>query len=590
MTNPDIAAAFDEIADLLDIQGGDTFRVRAYRNVARIVTGFDRPVTAMLDEGFDLDTLPGIGADLAGKIASVARTGHCALLDQLREQVPAGLRAMLGLAGLGPKRVRTLHAELGVRTLEQLRDVARKQRIRTLPGFGPKTEETILRSVLLRLIQDRRTRIGEAAAAAEPLLAQLRTVPGVVHAEAAGSLRRMRETVGDLDIVLAAKRGAAAIEQFTRFEAVDRVLSKGGTRASVVLKGGLQMDLRAVAPSSFGAAWLYFTGSKAHNIALRRIAQSAGLKLNEYGLFRGAERIAGETEASVYRALGLSWIDPELREDRGEIEAARTMSLPALVRLDQLRGDLHVHTRAGIGTGTIEEMAQAARQAGLKYIAITDRSRHLGAAQGIDVEGLSRQIDRIDELNAQLGGLVLLKGVEADILEDGSLDFPDSLLSRLDVVVGAVHHGFDLPREKQTERLLRAMDNPHFHILAHPTGRVLDQRAPSDIDLVRVMRKARERGCFVELNAQPDRLDLDDAGCRLAKEEGVLVSIASGARGPTEFAQLCWGIGQARRGWLQADDVLNTRPAGHLRQLCKTRQGLDPAPQATALPATADIE
>ena len=589
MTNADIAAAFDEIADLLDIQGADTFRVRAYRNAARIVTGFDRPVAEMLDEGFDLDALPGIGADLAAKIADVARTGRCALLDRLREQVPTGLRAMLGLAGLGPKRVRTLHAELGVRTLEQLRDAARKQHIRTLRGFGPKIEDTILRSVLMRLLQERRARVGQAAAMAEPLLAQLRALPGVVRAEAAGSLRRMRETVGDLDIVLAAKRGAAAIEQFTRLEDVERVVSKGSTRASVVLKGGLQMDLRAVAPPSFGAAWLYFTGSKAHNIALRRLAQSAGLKLNEYGLFRGDERIAGDTEASVYRALGLTWIDPELREDRGEIEAARTISLPALVRLDQLRGDLHVHTVASGGAGTIEEMAEAAGQAGLQYIAITDHSRHLGAAQGIDAEALSRQIDRIDELNARLGGVTLLKGVEAGILEDGSLDLPAPLLARLDVIVGAVHEGLDLPREKQTERLLRAMDNPHFHILAHPTGRVLDQRPPCDIDLVRVMRKARERGCFVELNARPDRMDLDDAGCRIAKEEGVLVSIASDARRPAEFEQLRWGVGQARRGWLEAADVLNTRSAGSLKQLLKTGRGAVAALLAAALPTTADV-
>jgi DNA polymerase (family 10) len=348
------------------------------------------------------------------------------------------------------------------------------------------------------------------------------------------------------------------------------VLSAGTTRSSVVLGSGLQVDLRAVAPASFGAAWIYFTGSKAHNIALRKLAQDRGLKLNEYGLYRDNRRIAGNTEASVYEALGLAYIEPELREDRGEIEAARTGQLPELVQRKDLRGDLHAHTTDSDGADSLEAMAEAARERGLQYLAITDHSRGSGLPRSLAADGLARQIDRIDTLNERLKGIVLLKGVEVEILEDGRLDLPDALLRRLDLVVGAVHHRFDLPRARQTERLLRAMDRPCFSILAHPTTRLIDERPACEFDLQRVLRKARERGCFVELDAQPSRLDLPDAACRLARDEGVLVSIASDAHGAGEFDYLGLGIGQARRGWLRAIDVLNTRALPQLRALLDT--------------------
>lgn len=586
--NADVAAVFDEIADLLEIQGSNTFRVRAYRNAARLLTGLGKPVAAMADRIEDLDALPGIGADLAGKIQEIVRTGHCALLDRLRKEVPPSIAELLKLPGLGPKRVRVLHDELGVQTLEALRDAAEKQRIRGVHGFGERTESLILEAVRSRLESQRRVQRVVALQVAEALLSDLKSQPGVERAEAAGSLRRGRDTVGDLDLVLAVSRGSPALEHFAAGANVQRVLARGSTRASVVLRNGLQVDVRAVPPASFGAAWLYFTGSKPHNIQLRRLAQDAGLKLNEYGLYRGERRIAAATEESIYRALGLPWIDPALREDRGEIDAARAGHLPSLVRLGDLRGDLHAHTSDSDGHDGLEAMALAARRAGLQYLAITDHSKRLAVTHGLDTDRLLRQIDRIDEINAKRNGIVLLKGVEVDILEDGSLDLPNEVLSRLDLVVGAVHQHFDLPRERQTERLMRAMDAPHFSILAHPTGRLIDERGPCDIDLRRLLSHARARGCFVELNAQPARLDLDEFACRVAKEEGVLVSIASDAHRGLDVDHLRHGIDQARRGWLEARDVLNTRSLAELRPLLDASMGRATR-SASSVPVAASV-
>jgi DNA polymerase (family X) len=567
--NADIAAVFGEIADRLEIEDANPFRVRAYRNAARMVGELGRSVRTMIEQGADLEALPGIGPDLAGKMREIVATGSCGLLARLRKELPPTITELLALPGIGPKRVRALHHELDVQTIEQLHQAAQQGRIRTVHGFGPKTEEQILRATAahLNLNHPQRFRRVVGAAVAESLLAFLRSVPDVVQAEAAGSLRRRRDTVGDLDLLVAAPPGNPVIDRFVGFEDVRQVLARGATKASVVLKNGMQVDLRAVPGESFGAAWVYFTGSKAHNIALRRLAQERGLKINEYGVWRGAERIAGETEASVYGAVGLPFIDPELREDRGELEAARQARLPVLLQRADLRGDLHVHTKDSDGHDTIEAMADAAREQGLEYLAITDHSRRLAVAHGLDPVRLAKQIDRIDRINERLRGFTVLKGVEVDILEDGTLDLPDSILQRLDLVVGAVHHRFDLSRAKQTDRLLRAIDQRHFSILAHPTGRLIGEREPCDVDLLRVLRHARQRGCFVELNAQPARLDLDDTACQMAQAEGVLVSLNSDAHSVLDFDDLQHGIGQARRGWLEKADVLNTRPLDVLRPL-----------------------
>lgn len=565
--NADIAAIFEEIADLLEIQGANPFRVRAYRNAARTVGEFGRDLAALLARGQALPKIPGIGEDLARKIHEIASTGKSSFLERLHKELPETITELLHIPGLGPKKVKALYDQLRVDSLADLRAAAEAGRIRALPGFGEKTERHILEALAVRTDTARRFKRPVAAQYAEALAAALRAVPGVTRLEIAGSYRRCRETVGDIDLLVTAQDSAPVMARVIGYDEVAEVLSQGDTRASVVLRCGLQVDLRVVPEASYGAALAYFTGSKAHNIVLRKRAQARGLKLNEYGVFRGETPIAGATEESVYAALGLPWIPPELREDRGEVEWAERGPLPTLITRADLRGDLHCHTKASDGANTLAEMTEAARARGLEYLAITEHSQRLKMVHGLDSARLLKQMDEIDRLNAELSGIVLLKGIEVDILEDGRLDLPDDVLGRLDLVVGAVHSQFDLPPAKQTARLLRAMDHPHFTILAHPTTRELDRRPPMDADWLRIIRHARERGCYLELDSQPDRLDLLDTWCRVAKEEGVLVAIDSDAHSVHDFDDLVWGIGQARRGWLTREDVLNTRPLAELRPL-----------------------
>ena len=567
--NADITAIFGEIADRLEIEGANPFRIRAYRNAARILGDLAQDARQLVERGEDLTRLPGIGSDLAAKINEIVGTGRCSLLERLRRELPPAITELLKIPGLGPKRVRALYHDLDVQTVEQLQRAARDGRIRALPGFGEKTEQNILQALEAHVSQSRRFKLATAAQYAEALRAFLQGVPGVQQVSVAGSFRRMRETVGDLDILVTAAADSTVMQRFTAYDEVAEVYSAGETRASVLLKCGLQVDLRVVAQESYGAALHYFTGSKAHNIAIRRIAQQLGLKINEYGVFRGKQRIAGDSEESVYRAVGLPYIAPELREDRGEIEAARGGRLPQLVELSDLCGDLHAHSKASDGHDSLRDMALAAKALGLEYLAITEHSRRLTVAHGLDPVQLARQCDEIDRLNEELNGITLLKGIEVDILEDGSLDLPDGVLGRLDLVVGAVHSRFDLTRAKQTERILRAIDHPHFTLLAHPSGRLIERREPYDVDMLRIIRHARQRGCFLELDANPERLDLIDSHCQSAKEEGVLVSIDSDAHSTFDFANLRYGVGQARRGWLEKADVLNTRTLAALRKLLK---------------------
>jgi DNA polymerase (family 10) len=567
--NTDIATAFQEIADLLEIEGANPFRIRAYRNAARTLEELSQDARTLLERGDDLTRLPGIGDDLAAKIVEIVTTGSCSLLQRLHRELPPAVTELLHIPGLGPKRVKVLYHDLDVQTVEQLYRAARDGRIRTLPGFGEKTELNILQSVEAHVSKVRRFKLATAAQYAEALATYLQGTPGVLQVTVAGSFRRMRETVGDIDILVTADPISLVIQRITLYDEVTEVLSAGDTRASVVLKCGLQVDLRVVSKQNYGAALHYFTGSKAHNIAIRRIAQKLGLKINEYGVFRDGIRIAGETEVSVYRAVGLPYIEPELREDRGEIEVARAGRLPCLVKISDLKGDLHAHSKASDGHDSLRDMAMAAQHMGFEYLAITEHSRRLTVAHGLDPQRLLRQCDEIDRLNTELAGITLLKGIEVDILEDGSLDLPDNVLGRLDLVVGAVHSKFELSRIRQTERILRAMQHPHFTLLAHPTGRLLEQRAPYDVDMQRLIREAKQRGCFLELNAHPERLDLLDTYCQMAKDEGVLISVNSDAHSRYDFANLRFGIGQARRGWLEKQDVLNTRSLVELRSLIK---------------------
>jgi DNA polymerase (family 10) len=565
--NADIAAKFEEIADLLEIEAANPFRVRAYRNAARTLRGLRREAAAMLADGEDLSELPGIGKDLAGKIGEIVDTGSVALLDKLHKELPASLPALLDVPGLGPKRVKVLHETLGIETPEALAAAAKAGKLRRLAGFGAKTEARIFAALTAHESAARRFGLAEVTGLAETLVEHLRGAPGIGRVAVAGSYRRRRDTVGDLDILAIAAKAAPVMARFVAFDGIERVVSQGPTRSTVMLRGGLQVDLRVVAKESYGAALYYFTGSKAHNIAVRRLGQARGLKINEYGVFRGERRIAGETEESVFGAVGLPYIEPELREDRGEIEAARVGKLPRLVEAKDLKGDLHCHTMAGDGRDSLVEMAEAARERGLEYLAITEQSRRLGMAHGLDVKRLRRQMAEIDKLNGRLKGFTVLKGIEVDIPEDGRLDLPDEVLSDLDLVVGAVHGKFDLPRDKQTERLLRAMDHPGFTILAHPGGRLIGQREAMEIDMERVVEAAAARGCFLELNAQPERLDLTDIHCQMAKAAGVLVAISSDAHRSEDFDRLGFGIGQARRGWLGKADVLNSRSLAKLRPL-----------------------
>lgn len=566
--NADVAVVFEEIADLLEIRNENPFRVRAYRNAARNLQGLGMPVADLLARGEDLTKLPGIGHDLAARIEEIVTTGKCRLLATLHKQVPHSVTELLKIRGLGPKRVRTLYQELDVRTLEQLARAAHDGRIRALPGFGPKTEQAILEAVSRQAQQQPRIKLAVAAQYALPLQDWLQALPGVQQVVIAGSYRRARETVGDLDILVTADV-PGIMDSVVRYDEVSKVLASGPTRATLLLRSGLQVDVRVVEQDCFGAALLYFTGSREHNIALRRLAQERGLRISEYGVFRGKQRTAGATEQSVYRSVGLPWIEPELRENRGELEAARAGKLPRLVTLADLRGDLHAHTTATDGHNSLREMAAAARAAGLEYLAITEHSRRLTVAHGLDPQRLRRQMHAIDRLNEQLDGITLLKGVEVDILDDGRLDLPDEVLGELDLVIGAVHSNFKLSRAQQTERIMRAMDRPYFTLLAHPTGRLLETREPYDVDMLRIIRKARERGCFLELNAHPERLDLLDVYCQMARDEGVLVAVNSDSHSTRDFANLAYGIGQARRGWLEKRDVLNTRTLKQLQRLLR---------------------
>lgn len=564
-----VAAVFGEIADRLEVQDANPFRVRAYRKAARTVQELPEDVGELVAHGQTVEGLPGIGADLAGKVAEIASTGTCTLVEQLRRQMPPAITELLKVPGLGPKRVKALWQELHVQTPEQALRAAHDGRVQGLHGFGETMAKNIEHALRAHLSKERRMKLAVAAEHAESLAAYLRATPQVRQVEVAGSYRRMRDTVGDLDIVVSASDHRAVVSRFTSYPDVEETLAQGATRASVRLRGGLSVDLRVVPAESFGAALAYFTGSKAHNIALRRIAQDRGLKLNEYGLFRGTKRISGETELSVYAALGLPWIPPELREDRGEIEAAREGRLPKLIELANLRGDLHVHTTATDGRDTLETMVAAAKTRGLEYMAITDHSRRQTMAHGLDPARLAKQGGAIDRLNATMHGFRVLKGIEVDILPAGQLDLPDDTLERLDVVIAAVHSKFDLDRASQTERILRALDNPLVTLLAHPTGRLLSEREPYDVDMLQIIRKARARRVHLEVNAHPERLDLVDTHCRMARDEGVLVVINSDAHAARELDNLRFGVGQARRGWITASDVLNARPLSQVLALLR---------------------
>jgi DNA polymerase (family 10) len=565
--NADIAEIFNKVADLLEIEGANPFRVRAYRDAARTFRGLSKSAAAMIADGEDLSALPGIGKDLAQKVKQIVETGALGQLKTLEERLPPGLHQLLRIPGLGPKKVKALYDELEIGDPEALKRAAENGKIRELKGFGAKTEQKILQEIEAESWGDNRTPWPRAEEIARSLVEYLKKGDGVKAIEVAGSFRRRRETVGDLDILVACKRGADIMERFVSYEDVGRVVARGKTKTSVVLRSGLQVDLRKLPRVGYGAGLHYFTGSKAHNIAVRKRGQKKGLKINEYGVYKNDERVAGRTEKSVFEKVDLPFIEPELREGRGEIQAAETGRLPDLIRLEDIRGDLHAHTSETDGRNSLEEMVAAAKNRGYGYLAISNHSKSLTVAKGLDADRLLKSIEKMAALEEKLDDFKILKAIEVDILDDGALDLPDSVLKQLDLVVCAVHSAFRLSREKQTERIIRAMDNPHFNILAHPTGRLINERAPYEVDMERLIEAAAQRGCFLELNAHPDRLDLKASHCQAAKDRGVRIAISTDAHSTAHLEYMRLGVGQARRGWLEPDDVLNTRTWRALKNL-----------------------
>jgi DNA polymerase (family X) len=565
MQNPDIARLFDEVADLLEIQSQNPFRVRAYRNAARVVRDFPRPLQDEVRQGADLTEIPGIGDDLAEKIATIVASGDLPLHKELVAKLPAGLLDLLRIPGLGPKRVKTLYTRLKVKSAPDLEKALAKGSVRTLAGFGPKMEEKIRAGLGAALHVERRLLLPEAETHARALLEYLRTGGGLTNLEVAGSYRRRKESIGDLDILVTTKDPHAVIERFAAYPDVAAVASRGDTRVTVQLRGGLQVDLRVVEPAAYGAALLYFTGSKAHNIELRQIAQDKKYKLNEYGVYRGTRRIAGSTEQEVYTKLGLDWIPPELREARGEIALARAHRLPTLVSLDQIRGDLQMHTTESDGEASLEQMVEACRARGYAYCAITDHSKRVTMALGLDPKRLRAQWKTIDAWNARTRGFTILRSVELDILEDGTLDLPDDVLAEADYVVASIHYGMTQDERTLTRRVIGAIEHPGVDAIGHPTGRRVGKRESYPLDFAAVAKAAADHGCLLELDGHPERMDLPETLAAAAKTHGVRFVLSTDSHNPGNLANMQYAVNLARRAGLEAADILNTKPLAQFR-------------------------
>lgn len=558
MTNSEVAHALERLATLLEIDGANPFRVRAHREAARIVESHAEPMTRVGAEPGALEEIKGIGKDLAQKIRDLAQTGDTPMLAELRGRIPDAVAGFTELQGLGPKRVKTLFETLGIRDREQLEAAAKAGKLRGLPGFGEKVEQNVLKALATASQWSGRMLLAAAWPLAHALVDHVRAIPGVEQAELAGSFRRRKETVGDLDLLVSGGDADVVMQAFTTHPSVVDILGRGETKSSVRLQSGLQVDLRVVPSASFGAALLYFTGSKAHNIELRRMAQDKGLSLNEYGLTRGEQTLASHTEDEVYRALGLPWIPPELREAQGEIEWALADELPQLIELGDLRGDLHMHTTRSDGRDDLDTMAQAALERGYDYIAITEHSKALAMANGFDAARVRRSVGEIEALRGRFPKLRILHGLEVDILKDGSLDLDDETLAILDWVVVSIHSAFDLPPEAATARALRAVRNPWVHVFGHPTGRLIGSREPVAFDVEQVAAEAAAHGVAMEINASPDRLDLSDVNARIALAKGCRFTIDTDAHATSHLENMRFGVFQARRAGLTRGDVLNT--------------------------------
>ena len=571
MKNQEIAKIFNDIADLLEIKGENPFRIRAYRRAAQNIEGLAKDVAEISKD--ELLTIPGIGKDLAGKVEEYVRTGKLQSYEDLKKEVPEGLSTLLSVPSLGPKTAKLLFEKLKIKDLEMLEQFTREHRLIGLPGIKEKTEENILKGVEMLKRGLERKPLGKVLPLANDILEHLRKKAPVKKLNIAGSIRRWKETIKDIDILATSESPKEVMKTFVHLPHVREILMQGPTKSSVISHEDLQVDLRVVEEESFGAALAYFTGSKAHNIRLREMAVKAGLKINEYGIFREKDdkRLGGEKEEDIYRILGLPFIPPEIREDTGEIEAALSGKLPKLVEPRDIKGDLHVHSNWSDGSHDFEELIAEARKRGYRYIAITDHSKGLGIARGLTVERLLEEKKQIDSLNKRLKGFKLLAGIEVDIRSDGQLDLPDDVLKKLDIVVASIHSGFKQSKEQLTRRLISAMKNPYVSIIAHPTGRLIGEREPYDIDMNTIFEVAKETGTAIEINAYPLRLDLNDIHARMAKEKGVSFVISTDTHIISHFEYMTYGVSVARRGWLEKENILNTLNHNSLLTLLKKK-------------------
>ncbi|HEX9666171.1 MAG TPA: DNA polymerase/3'-5' exonuclease PolX [Thermodesulfobacteriota bacterium] len=555
--NVEIADIFERIADSLDILEENPFKIRAYRNGSRNLRELAEDVKDITERD-ELSKIPGIGKDLAEKIREYIANGRIKYYEELNEKVPRELVELLAIQGLGPKMLSKLFKELKVKALADLEREIRGEEILKIHGMGKKKIEDIKRGIQIFKESKKRVNLGIALPIAEEIVNEVNKIPGSEKTVFAGSLRRMRETIGDIDILTQSDDGKRVIESFTKMPFVKNILASGDTKGSVISRNGIQVDLRVVGPESYGAALQYFTGSQAHNVKVRTIAVKKGLKINEYGLFHGDKKIAGETEADVYKKLGLPFIPPEMREDRGEIEAALEGRLPTLLELEDIKGDLHVHTNWSDGYGSIEEMALTAKKLGYEYIAVTDHSPSSRIANGLSIERLDEKKEELESVRKKVKGIRILMGSEVDILGDGSLDYPDSVLRDLDVVIVSVHSGFKMERAKMTKRIANALKNPFVHILAHPTGRLIGERDPYDVDLEEVFKTAKEFGKAIEVNSHYLRLDLKDINIRKAIDMDTKLVITTDSHHPNQLTLMRLGVATARRGWAVKRDIINT--------------------------------
>jgi len=559
LKNLEIARIFNNIADLLEIRGDNPFKIRAYRRAALNLESIAEDLATISARG-DLKEIPGIGKDLSLKIEEYLHTGYMSYYEELKREIPESLLDLIAIQGVGPKKAKLFHESLGITSIDELQDMAQSHQLHGLPGIKEKTEENILRGIAFYRQGVERMTLGYAMAISKRLTDQLRGVPGIEQIDSAGSLRRRMETIGDIDILVSSSSPNEVMDTFIHLPEVRQVLGKGMTKSSVLTQEGYHVDIRVVQQDQYGAALAYFTGSKAHNIRIREMAVKRGLKISEYGIFdeKSGDRIAGEKEEDIYRFLGIPFIPPELREDRGEIETALKGTLPNLIQREDIKADLHVHSRYSDGAHSIREIAEGAMKMGYEYVAITDHSQSLGVAGGVSIDTLIAKIEETEKVNRELSGIRVLCGTEVDIRPDGTLDYPEDVLSKLDIVIASIHSGFKRSREEQTERIIHAMKNPHVHIIGHLTGRLLKEREGYEVNLDEILKVSVETGTALEINAYPQRLDLNDIGCKRAKELGAKVVINTDAHVLSQLDYMELGVAVARRGWLEKEDVLNT--------------------------------